>query len=376
MKNILYITNYADLYVANKSLLDMIIELKKKYGVNPIVLISGAAGKLGEKLDEYAIEYLCFDFRIACINNGTKYITFRKLTRRIMRFKEYRRILNYIKKNVYDLDIIHSNSSIIELGYYLAKKIGVPHVWHLREFGESDYNLSSIFTPKELIQRLQNSCLIAISDAVKNHYETRYKGIECNKIYNDVWIPNAYQKVFFANDKVNFAVVGVVTNNKGQMDVVKACSILRKRGFEAFSVCIIGTIDRNTEEKFAQFIRCNQINEQVEIYGHTDDVHSILKDMDVGIMSSKEEAMGRVTVEYMGNYMSVIGTRGGGTSELLNNDGLLYEYGDVNQLADRMQYLIENRDEIITKSESVRKKAEKYNCGTCAKLVYQLYSNL
>ena len=376
MISVLYITNYADLYGANKSLLDMVVGLKNKYDVNPIILISGKTGMLGRKLDEYGIKYFSFDFRITSIKHSSPLFSFRKITRRVMRYKEYRDILKYIMRNSYHFDIIHSNSSIIELGYYLARKLGIPHVWHLREFGESDYDLSSIFSSREIIQKYQNSCMIAISGAVKKYYETRYAGIKFNIIYNDVSIPEVYDKTYFINDRVNFAIVGAVTENKGLMDVVKACSILKKRGIDSYSLSIVGTIDKDTENKLEQYICCNQLSEQVKIYGHSNDVHSILKKKDVGIMSSKEEAMGRVTVEYMGNYMTVVGTLGGGTPELMNDDGFYYEFGDVNKLADTMQYLIDNRDVIINKSSIVRKRAEKFNCGECARAVYKLYMNL
>ena len=43
-----------------------------------------------------------------------------------------------IRKKVQSLniDIIHSNSSVINFGAYLSKALGIPHVWHFREYGE------------------------------------------------------------------------------------------------------------------------------------------------------------------------------------------------------------------------------------------------
>ena len=38
------------------------------------------------------------------------------------------------------IDIIHSNVSVGQLGYELSKSIGIPYVWHLREFIDKDFN--------------------------------------------------------------------------------------------------------------------------------------------------------------------------------------------------------------------------------------------
>ncbi|MBQ0042036.1 MAG: glycosyltransferase family 4 protein, partial [Lachnospiraceae bacterium] len=49
------------------------------------------------------------------------------------------RICSYAKKN--GIQIIHSNSSAIDVGAKAALKLGIPHVWHIREFGDLDYRL-------------------------------------------------------------------------------------------------------------------------------------------------------------------------------------------------------------------------------------------
>ena len=37
-------------------------------------------------------------------------------------------------------DIIHSNSSTLAIGYYTARFLRVPHIWHIREYGALDFN--------------------------------------------------------------------------------------------------------------------------------------------------------------------------------------------------------------------------------------------
>ena len=68
--------------------------------------------------------------------------------------------------------------------------------------------------------------------------------------------------------------------------------------------------------------------------------------MDVGLMLSKSEAFGRVTVEYMFNNLAVIASDTGANPELVNDrkTGYLYKLGDIASLADKMEQLINNRD--------------------------------
>jgi glycosyltransferase involved in cell wall biosynthesis len=58
-------------------------------------------------------------------------------------------------------------------------------------------------------------------------------------------------------------------------------------------------------------------------------------------MCSRSEAFGRVTVEYLRRGRPVIGTRSGGTPELVDDGrtGLLYSPGDTRALANRIELL-------------------------------------
>lgn len=61
-------------------------------------------------------------------------------------------------------------------------------------------------------------------------------------------------------------------------------------------------------------------------------------------MSSPHEAFGRVTVEYMMAGIPVIGRNGGATPEIIidNETGLLYN--SVQELSDKLKYLIDNKE--------------------------------
>lgn len=55
--NILFITHCTTLYGANKALLDLVIDLRDRYNVNPIILIP-KEGDFTKILDEHKIEFI------------------------------------------------------------------------------------------------------------------------------------------------------------------------------------------------------------------------------------------------------------------------------------------------------------------------------
>jgi glycosyltransferase involved in cell wall biosynthesis len=79
--------------------------------------------------------------------------------------------------------------------------------------------------------------------------------------------------------------------------------------------------------------------------GHSDQPTPLMNTADVVLMCSRREAFGRVTVEGMKLGKPVIGTRSGGTPEIVidGQTGYLYQPGDAKELAARIHYLHANR---------------------------------
>jgi len=49
------------------------------------------------------------------------------------------RLLRYIR--AINPNIIHSNVGPVHIGCHIARKLYVPHVWHLREYQTPDFNM-------------------------------------------------------------------------------------------------------------------------------------------------------------------------------------------------------------------------------------------
>jgi glycosyltransferase involved in cell wall biosynthesis len=116
------------------------------------------------------------------------------------------------------------------------------------------------------------------------------------------------------------------------------------------------------------------IQNNVEFWGHIDDPYKAYLEADVVLMCSKNEGMGRVTVEAMAACRPVIGYDNAGTSEIVRHEqtGLLYQ-GGFEELAVQMKRCVENPDWGRQIGENAWQFARnEYSVETYAKNVYKV----
>ena len=128
-----------------------------------------------------------------------------------------------------------------------------------------------------------------------------------------------------------------------------------------------------------EYIETNGLSKYIDLVDYTSDISMIHKKHDIGLVCSKAEAFGRVTIEYMLAGMLVIGTNTGGTPELIQNaqTGLLYQQGDYNSLVDQLDWVSNNRLEaqkIATQSQSYAKN--RFSIDNTVRGVLEIYSNI
>lgn len=371
---VLYVTHYGSLYGANRSMMDMILELRNKYNIIPYVLLN-EHGDLEKELQKNSIKYIYRKyFGCAVYDDGKIKTQFKRVVKKIVRFFSYAIIAKQIKNN---FDIVHSNSSIVDIGYYISQKYRCAHIWHIREFGKEDYNFIQIDGVKKIKNRYKNTdCVIAISKAIGKMLIDLDEKIAVNVIYNGVKISEKYKKNFLRDNKIHFCIVGVVCKSKNQMEAVRAVNNLAEKGYKNLYLHIIGGGTADGEFDFIKkYIKENHLDKYIELWGYRYDVDTVLKKMDVGIMCSYKEAFGRVTIEYMSNYMPVIGANTGGTKELIEDkyNGFLYDAGNFMDLSEKMERLLNCPYLLKEMGIKARKVAEKFTANINADNVYRIY---
>lgn len=375
---VLYITHSNALDGANRSLLQLVKELRDNHGVDPVV-VCPRDRNAHVLADAYAKE------GIECI--AIRLVSFKLAGHRSL-FARLLLALSFIVHNVYLIyalrrvrfDLVHSNSSVIDMGVYLAMWRGVPHVWHLREFGYEDFRMEPVFGRgyERWVYR-KCTCAIAISKAIGQKYKP-YFGSRLRLVYNGVVPQPASLSATHANSVPVFCIVGRLEPNKNQMEVLKACRRLKREGKCAFRLLIVGG-GGNTAyiEELKRYVAANRLEDEVEFMSYRNDVPKVLSKCDVGLTASTNEAFGRVTVEYMMQNLAVIASDTGANPEIIDDGttGLLYHSGDAAQLADKMKLLAENRDLLLRLADNGRRQAqERFSSVSNSDSIYRLYTTL
>ena len=99
----------------------------------------------------------------------------------------------------------------------------------------------------------------------------------------------------------------------------------------------------------------------------------------INLVCSKKEAFGRVTVEAMLANQMVIASDTGCNVELIeeNYNGMLYKEGDYKDLAQKINYAINNKELCKNIIINAKKDAmEKYAIVNTANNIYNLYSKI
>jgi len=190
------------------------------------------------------------------------------------------------------------------------------------------------------------------------------QGEKALTVYTHISIPpesicQDEENYFIKTNATRLLICGTVAEGKGQKDAILAVKELIRRGKDV-ELIIMG--HRNTE--YASHLESIVKDKKLEVYvrfiGFKKNPYPIMNQADIILVCSRNEAFGRVTVEGMLLKKPVIGTSRGGTLELIKEgfNGLLYEPGDFNQLAKKIEYLIEHSEEAKQLAENGYRFAE------------------
>lgn len=291
-----------------------------------------------------------------------------------------RRAEKVLKKE--NIDIVHINGIDSEVGAEVALKLGVPYIWHIRQLLEEDFGMR-LHNEKRILWLLNKAdAVIAISKTVKEKFE-KLLNRDLMLIYNgiplDEYIIND-RKPFFSDKTLKILLAGRIVEQKGQLDAVKAVNHLIQSGVNNIHLTLAGNIqDDSYVKEIVEYINKHQLNDYVEISDHISDLKQLRKKYDIGLICSKKEAFGRVTVETMASRMLAIGANTGGTIEIIQDNitGLLYQEGEYISLANQIRYAIEHKNEMNTIIEAGYKYAnENFSIDAVVNQIISLYFTL
>lgn len=293
----------------------------------------------------------------------------------------YRLALRKIKGMHFD--IIQSNSSVIDLGAYLSARLGVPHIWHFREFGETDHATKYI-AGKEKCMRYVNTHsakVLFVSQALQNYYADYIDENLCQVLYDGIPKSSLYQKTgtSYAQDGiVHFLTSGALQPGKGQESAILSCAVLRKIGCKNFHLQIAGRDINGYAAHLNQLIVEHNLDDYVHLSGYTTDILGVRKSCDVELVCSNSEAFGRVTIEAMMCSNPVIASIAGANTELVHDEknGYLFPLGDIDALASKMKSFIDDSSKLSIMGANAYKFSQNFTTSRNVAQLEDLYHSI
>lgn len=349
--NVLYFTNTISMYGANNSLIDMIEKLKEQ-DINICVAIM-EKGNIKAELRKRGIKTYIIPYKpCASVSGAVSYS--QKVKNLWNNIRCMPRIREIIVQN--HVDLIHSNASNVDIGALASLIYGIPHIWHIRELLYDDYRIEYDFPmiSKFLLNRADK--IIAISYYVR---ERRKLGKNSVVMYNGFNLDKykISKENLFPTNELHILYSGLISKQKGIIDIVKAIKLLVKKGHKEIKLFITGG-ENPYWLKVKEYIENNRLTPYIQFYGFQSDLKPYRRWADIGVVSSRCEALGRVTIENMLGEVLVIGTKSGATKELIHdgNTGFLYESGNIEQLAKIIEYIGQNKAD----AEKIVRNAQEY----------------
>jgi len=246
-------------------------------------------------------------------------------------------------------DIVHSNTMAVLGGALLARRLGLPHLWHVREIVANSRAMTWGF--RGLAWWLATR-LVCNSGQTRDWIAGPGLAGRCEVVWNGVDLPvvpdlraQERQALGYADDELVFCFVGRLNAWKGQLLAVEAFEKLQARRPGRQRMLIVGSAFAGQEHFEAELearVAASPRREAIRRLPFRDDIDSIWQAADVVLVPSLEpEPFGRVAIEAMSHARPVIAAGHGGLVEIVDDGrtGLLFKPRDAEALASAMESL-------------------------------------
>jgi glycosyltransferase involved in cell wall biosynthesis len=302
-----------------------------------------------------------------------------------------RNLVDLIESN--SIDIVHSSTLTIADGAIAAKLAGRPHIWHLHgNFTGADQSPFGSYWPVDVLYGMVGELsarVAAVSNTVKN-YVAKYIPLEqIDVIHNGIDLDEfdrlaaqpctLFSELPQLKNKFLIGLVGRIAKVKGTLDFVETAAKIAAARNE---ICFL-VIGHPQEQEYVKQVnkRVLELNLQDRIIfmGARADVPSLLRQLNLLVLSSLKEGFSYSCLEGMAAGIPVISTRCGGAEELVvdGKTGKLVLVGDVDQLAEAILGVIGDQSLMTGMGQAGRLRAEQDFSGRkCAERFENLYQDI
>ena len=351
-------------------------------------VITGTYGEINRFCDSLGINnYVIYhDYSMYMPMKNKVLEKFKLIYRRIKVGIGYILAIKKIEKilDINSFDVIYAGINRDLLGVFLAKKYKKPLLMHLHEFSKGHFDLDILYKNQVQVMNQYVSQFIAISKAVAKDWGKA--GLDSEKItviYNGVRPNKAkHSALEDADDKLKIVMVGGMYEQKGQKQLISAIGRLNDEYRDKILVDFYGDGKEAYLKELKDLIEKYELVNICTLKGYNQEITNKLADYDVGVVCSKAEGFGLVTVEYMMAGLCPVVSDTGANTEIVedNKTGLVYRYGNVNDLSSIVKYLLKHPQKKFMLGQQAKNYAlTRFNANNFAleilKLLNRVYSN-
>lgn len=299
----------------------------------------------------------------------------------VMSLYFYTKLLSLTKK--VNPDIIHTNIGVVNTGYFVSKKLGINHVWHVREYQDLDFGWTP-FPSKRVYENFLKDSInhpIVITNGVYKHFNLHFdrKG----KIIYDGVIDKTVVPQINSRKKNYFLFVGTISEGKGTFEAIQAF-LEGCKDYPSYEFLIAGGGDVDYINRQKKAFSTKKGFSRVKFLGYRTDISKLMAESIGLIVPSKFEGFGFITTEAMYNGCLVIGKNTGGTKEQFDN-GLNCTGSEIGIRYNKTEDLAQILKQICTSGitpylsklrDAQRTVLEMYSTQKNASEIYNLYNKI
>lgn len=275
------------------------------------------------------------------IAKGVNYFFLNK--KNALDIKAIKRLNSFVKRN--DIEIIHAHSTSFFIATIIKifnKKIKL--IWH-DHYGNSEFLMHRKFKILRLCSYQFNS-IISVNNILKEWSEINLKCKEVIVLNNFV-MSKIYEVKETILKGINGKRIVCLANLRSQKNHFMLLDAFNKvLNFDReWSLHLVGKDQLDAySSTLKEKIESLKLNKNVFIYGNRSDVHNILSQSNIGVLSSKSEGLPLALLEYGIVKLPVVATNVGDCDKVITqpSEGFLVESGNTKEFLKSILNYISN----------------------------------
>ena len=236
------------------------------------------------------------------------------------------RLTSWLKDK--NINIVHTNVGVISIGFRAARRLNIPHIYHIREYGDKDFNIRYFPNKHAFWHQFKDhkSYSICITRDIQAYH--KQAGNQHSQVIYDGVMPAV--AVCPSIDKENyFLYAGRIEHAKGLDILLEAYSDYMEKSSTVIPLWIAGSMNNSQYlDKIKSIVSNRNLSQHATLLGERKDLQSLMQRAKAIIIPSRFEGFGFCMAEAMFNGCLSIGNNTAGTREQFDN-GLQLEKKEI-----------------------------------------------